>query len=46
MIPTSEPEFRRLRLLSLPGVLRIAYPQFIHYEFYVPIDAKRTRTSA
>jgi len=24
--------------LSLPGVLRIAYPQFIHYEFYVPID--------
>jgi phenylpropionate dioxygenase-like ring-hydroxylating dioxygenase large terminal subunit len=29
--------------LSLPGVLRIAYPQFIHYEFYVPIDAKRTR---
>jgi phenylpropionate dioxygenase-like ring-hydroxylating dioxygenase large terminal subunit len=29
--------------LSLPGVLRIAYPQFIHYEFYVPIDEKRTR---
>jgi phenylpropionate dioxygenase-like ring-hydroxylating dioxygenase large terminal subunit len=25
--------------VSLPGVLRIAYPQFIHYEFYVPIDA-------
>jgi phenylpropionate dioxygenase-like ring-hydroxylating dioxygenase large terminal subunit len=24
--------------LSLPGVLRVAYPQFIHYEFYVPID--------
>lgn len=29
--------------LSLPGVLRIAYPQFIHYEFYVPIDKDRTR---
>ncbi len=29
--------------LSLPGVLRIAYPQFIHYEFYVPIDAENTR---
>ena len=29
--------------LSLPGVLRIAYPQFIHYEFYVPIDENRTR---
>lgn len=29
--------------ISLPGVLRIAYPQFIHYEFYVPIEAGRTR---
>ncbi len=29
--------------LSLPGVLRIAYPQFIHYEFYVPIDKDRTK---
>lgn len=29
--------------LSLPGVLRIAYPQFIHYEFYVPIEAGRTK---
>jgi len=29
--------------LSLPGVLRIAYPQFIHYEFYVPIGTNRTR---
>lgn len=29
--------------LSLPGVLRIAYPQFIHYEFYVPIDSENTR---
>lgn len=25
--------------LSVPGVLRIAYPKFIHYEFYVPVDA-------
>lgn len=29
--------------LALPGMLRIAYPQFIHYEFYVPIEAGRTR---
>jgi phenylpropionate dioxygenase-like ring-hydroxylating dioxygenase large terminal subunit len=29
--------------LSLPGVLRIAYPQFIHYEFYVPIDEDHTK---
>jgi len=29
--------------LSMPGVLRIAYPQFIHYEFYVPTDAKTHR---
>ncbi|MFZ3566421.1 aromatic ring-hydroxylating oxygenase subunit alpha [Streptomyces sp. BH097] len=25
--------------LSMPGMLRIAYPNFMHYEFYVPIDA-------
>jgi phenylpropionate dioxygenase-like ring-hydroxylating dioxygenase large terminal subunit len=25
--------------VSMPGVLRIAYPTFIHYEFYVPTDA-------
>ena len=24
-------------------MLRIAYPQFIHYEFYVPIEAGRTK---
>lgn len=24
--------------VALPGVLRVAYPQFIHYEFYVPVD--------
>ncbi|MGI9051480.1 MAG: Rieske 2Fe-2S domain-containing protein [Ilumatobacteraceae bacterium] len=29
--------------LALPGMLRIAYPNFIHYEFYVPIEAGRTR---
>ena len=29
--------------LSLPGVLRVAYPQFIHYEFYVPIDGENTK---
>src|SRR3546814_13564522 len=29
--------------LSLPGVLRVAYPQFIHYEFYVPIDSGHTK---
>lgn len=29
--------------ISLPGVLRIAYPKFIHYEFYVPIDAEHTK---
>jgi phenylpropionate dioxygenase-like ring-hydroxylating dioxygenase large terminal subunit len=29
--------------LSLPGVLRVAYPQFIHYEFYVPIDDRSHR---
>lgn len=29
--------------LSMPGVLRIVYPSFIHYEFYVPIDANHTK---
>ena len=29
--------------VGLPGVLRVAYPQFIHYEFYVPIDADTHR---
>ncbi|MCU1653686.1 MAG: (2Fe-2S)-binding protein [Pseudonocardia sp.] len=24
--------------LAMPGILRIAYPNFIHYEFYVPVD--------
>jgi phenylpropionate dioxygenase-like ring-hydroxylating dioxygenase large terminal subunit len=35
--------FRGFASLSLPGVLRIAYPGFIHYEFYVPIDDVRTK---
>jgi phenylpropionate dioxygenase-like ring-hydroxylating dioxygenase large terminal subunit len=26
--------------VAMPGVLRIVYPKFIHYEFYVPMDAK------
>ena len=29
--------------VSMPGVLRITYPKFIHYEFYVPVDAGRHR---
>lgn len=29
--------------VSMPGVLRIAYPRFIHYEFYVPVDAGHHR---
>ena len=29
--------------ISLPGVLRIVYPNFIHYEFYVPIDSEHTK---
>jgi phenylpropionate dioxygenase-like ring-hydroxylating dioxygenase large terminal subunit len=36
-------EFPGFASLSLPGVLRIAYPNFIHYEFYVPIDGDRHR---
>ena len=30
-------EFPGFVSLSLPGVLRVAYPTFIHYEFYVPV---------
>ena len=36
-------DFPGFASLSLPGVLRIAYPQFIHYEFYVPVDADHHR---
>ena len=38
-----ERDFPGFASLSLPGVLRIAYPQFIHYEFYVPIDVDKTK---
>lgn len=38
-----ERDFPGFASLSLPGVLRIAYPQFIHYEFYVPIDVDETK---
>lgn len=27
----------------LPGLLRVAYPHFIHYEWYVPVDADHVR---
>jgi nitrite reductase/ring-hydroxylating ferredoxin subunit len=29
--------------IRLPGLLRVAYPHFIHYEWYVPVDAERVR---
>jgi phenylpropionate dioxygenase-like ring-hydroxylating dioxygenase large terminal subunit len=32
-------EFPGFASVSMPGVLRIVYPTFIHYEFYVPVDA-------
>jgi phenylpropionate dioxygenase-like ring-hydroxylating dioxygenase large terminal subunit len=34
-------EFPGFASVSMPGMLRIAYPSFIHYEFYVPVDADR-----
>ena len=34
-------EFPGFASVSMPGVLRIAYPTFIHYEFYVPVDENR-----
>lgn len=34
-------EFPGFASVSMPGVLRIVYPTFIHYEFYVPVDADR-----
>ena len=36
-------DFPGFASLALPGQLRIAYPNFIHYEFYVPIEQRRTR---
>jgi nitrite reductase/ring-hydroxylating ferredoxin subunit len=29
--------------IRLPGLLRVAYPHFIHFEWYVPVDAERVR---
>jgi nitrite reductase/ring-hydroxylating ferredoxin subunit len=29
--------------IRLPGILRVAYPHFIHYEWYVPVDADHVR---
>ena len=42
--PTIEAlQFPGFASLSMPGVLRIAYPKFIHYEFYVPVDEHNHR---
>jgi len=29
--------------IRLPGLLRVAYPQFIHYEWYVPVNETEVR---
>lgn len=29
--------------IRMPGLLRVAYPKFIHYEWYVPVDADHVR---
>lgn len=29
--------------IRMPGILRVAYPHFIHYEWYVPVDADNVR---
>lgn len=39
----SSRDFPGFASLAAPGMLRIAYPQFIHYEFYVPIEEGRTK---
>jgi phenylpropionate dioxygenase-like ring-hydroxylating dioxygenase large terminal subunit len=36
-------QFPGFASVSMPGVLRIVYPKFIHYEFYVPVDADNHR---
>lgn len=36
-------EFPGFASVSMPGVLRIVYPTFIHYEFYVPVDEDQHR---
>ena len=38
-----EQDFPGFASVGMPGVLRIAYPKFIHYEFYVPVDADSHR---
>ena len=34
-------EFPGFASVTMPGILRIVYPNFIHYEFYAPVDADR-----
>ncbi|HEX5120127.1 MAG TPA: Rieske 2Fe-2S domain-containing protein [Pseudonocardiaceae bacterium] len=42
--PTIEAQrFPGFASVAMPGVLRIVYPKFIHYEFYVPVDADHHR---
>jgi phenylpropionate dioxygenase-like ring-hydroxylating dioxygenase large terminal subunit len=42
--PTIEAQnFPGFASLAMPGILRIVYPKFIHYEFYVPVDADNHR---
>lgn len=36
-------QFPGFASVAMPGMLRIAYPKFIHYEFYVPVDADTHR---
>ncbi len=36
-------DFPGFASVTMPGVLRIVYPTFIHYEFYVPVDADNHR---
>ena len=36
-------DFPGFASVAMPGVLRIAYPAFLHYEFYVPVDADHHR---
>jgi phenylpropionate dioxygenase-like ring-hydroxylating dioxygenase large terminal subunit len=42
--PTIERQrFPGFASVTMPGVLRIVYPKFIHYEFYVPVDPDHHR---
>ncbi|WP_051342735.1 Rieske 2Fe-2S domain-containing protein [Pseudonocardia spinosispora] len=36
----AEQNFPGFASVAMPGILRIVYPTFIHYEFYAPIDAE------